>query len=317
LAAACLIASPSAHAQTDDAKSRARESYARGEALTAEARWREAALAFAEADALAPNDVALEAALEAAIRAEDAPLAMNLCERTTRSEASSRLPSVEVARSKYASAAALLRIPCLEATPPCGATVDGVDVSSPRWWVTPGRRELRLQASGAAPVARTVDAVAGREHAVELEAARPEPKPPTSAADRADAGVSPWWLALPGGVTVASAVVFAVQGARASSLEGDLATLQTAGRPGAGASAGDVDAWVAEQQSLVDDGSAAATLSNVFLGVGAAAAVTTVVMAAFVVDWDGSSSGPPVGLVVSPVAGGGAAFFVGGSFGGL
>src|SRR5262249_38333203 len=67
-------------ARADDPEA-ARAAYDRGKAAAEAKRWLEAANAFARADALAPNDVALASALKVAALADDPALALTLADR--------------------------------------------------------------------------------------------------------------------------------------------------------------------------------------------------------------------------------------------
>jgi hypothetical protein len=85
-----------------------------------------AAAAFARADAIAPNDVALKAALDAAVRADDPVLGGELIDRAQgRSLGSAAQASLAAATAKLAHRSGFLVVDCIGG---CTATVDGKDV---------------------------------------------------------------------------------------------------------------------------------------------------------------------------------------------
>ncbi len=81
---------------------RAREAYDRGVRAHAAGREQEAALAFAEADAIDPSPAALEAALEASMRADDAVLGTELLDRAAGRPADKGVArSVDAAKKRF------------------------------------------------------------------------------------------------------------------------------------------------------------------------------------------------------------------------
>ncbi len=107
-----------------------------------------AAVAFARADALAPNDTALKAALDAAVRADDPVIGGELLERaSTRTLGAAAQASVTAATAKLAHRSGFVRIEC---TSSCTATVDGKD--------TPTRANVRTNLGQHAVVVRFPEA---------------------------------------------------------------------------------------------------------------------------------------------------------------
>ncbi len=115
--AAALTASASAYAQPGD-KTRAKEAYDRGLEAHKRGDLKRAAEEFARADALAPSPVALQAALDASIEADDAPLGAELLERSRREPATPTLAaSITAAHLKFRGKTGKVRVEC-----PSGAT---------------------------------------------------------------------------------------------------------------------------------------------------------------------------------------------------
>ncbi len=112
-----LVATFSAGARADDdAHVRARAAYERGLSAHAAGNARAAARAFAEADSLVPSDEAIEAAIDEATSADDAPLAMTLVTRADARELDARAKRAkEKARAAFAG-----RVGRLDLTAACG-----------------------------------------------------------------------------------------------------------------------------------------------------------------------------------------------------
>lgn len=129
LASALLIALAVAtapavvHAQTETAK----EAYEEGTRAHKAGDFARAASAFARADALSPNDVALKAALDAAVKADDPVLGGELLDRARRRTlGATAQASVAAAEAKLAHRTGFVRVLC---SPPCSATIDGKDAT--------------------------------------------------------------------------------------------------------------------------------------------------------------------------------------------
>jgi hypothetical protein len=299
----------------DDTKTRAKAAYAAGEKLAAEADWPKAAQAFAEADAIAPNDVALESALEAAIRADLPLLGMELVDRSTRSASAAAIPAVGKARELFGPRTSALVVRCVTEPTPCDARVDGRRIDVGRVWVSPGKHSVVFVTKDGE---RTVPLELSPGEAREITPPRATPPavmapPPVPPPPPADEGASPWWVALPGGLTLVFGGVLIAGAVETKSAESALADYQVEGRPDDGAPASAYETYEARQRELIDDGEQWATVTNVFIGLTAAAGAATVLVAALGVDWtDGGEAGTTA--IVSPVPGGGATVGVAGRF---
>src|SRR4029079_5886075 len=111
------------------------EAYDRGTAAHRRGDFAAAATEFALADEIAPSSVALQAALDAAIKADDAALGSDLLERSQRAPVAGALAArVKAASAAFAHRAGRLRAVCAEA-PQCLATVDGkpLTIGKPAW----------------------------------------------------------------------------------------------------------------------------------------------------------------------------------------
>src|SRR5579883_1459555 len=84
IAAAAILRAGTAAADTGASETPARAAYDRGVAAFQKGDYAVAAHEFATADALSPNAVALHAGLDAAVRADEAVLGMELAERAKR-----------------------------------------------------------------------------------------------------------------------------------------------------------------------------------------------------------------------------------------
>jgi hypothetical protein len=118
-----------------ETRARAKEAYDRGVEAHGKGDMQRAATEFARADALAPSAVALQAALDAAIDADDAALGSELIERSGREKASGALAtSIQTARTRFAGRAGKVRVQCPTGST-CTATLDGaaIDTAKPAW----------------------------------------------------------------------------------------------------------------------------------------------------------------------------------------
>ena len=103
----------------------ARSAYDRGAAAYDAGDYKLAASELTRADDLAPNDVALELALKAAVKADDARLAMALSRKADARQATGSLAAArDAARSKMAPRTGQVLVACAPSTS-CTATMDG------------------------------------------------------------------------------------------------------------------------------------------------------------------------------------------------
>jgi hypothetical protein len=237
LVAAAFAGAPAPGVLADEAadKKAAHEAYERGARAFGQGSYAVAAAEFARADELAPAPAALEAALKAAILAEDAVLAMSLADR-----AEARAPSAPVAaqvaraKDRFAHKVGRLEIVC---DTPCSAKVgnETVPLGTPRVYLAgnyvieitwakanpagpaPGAPELfAVQLPGGAtmkwkPPSKAPPPVLPEGSATSVPAALPNPfpKPTTTAAPGPAAppkrALSVAWFTVGTGVTVVSA----------------------------------------------------------------------------------------------------------------
>jgi hypothetical protein len=185
---------PASSARADGAavEERAKDAYDRGSVAYRGGDYARAASEFAMADALAPNDVTLRAALDAATLADDAILGTELLERAARDPlAPPELAAVvATARARFAHRTGRILVLCPGGS--CLATVDGAAVSASRpRIVTPGVHTVALQTTGAAEP-RLVDVPPDQTVEVAplpFPALAPSPTPPP-----ATTGISPVWF---------------------------------------------------------------------------------------------------------------------------
>lgn len=265
--------------------------YDRGAQAQARGEYARAAGLFARADDLVPDAIALEAAINAAVLADDAPLAMSLVQRAGRAAMPPRLASaVRAARKKLGARAGALHVRC----DACKVRIDGRPVkANVDSWVTVGMHRVDVD-RGAELDTREVDVpgggrveIAGASGKVEVESTEGEDIVPGDAGegDRSrrtepDGGVSPTWFwvgvgatALFTGLTIASGVDTLD---KHDEFEAD------------------------ETQNRADAGQAAETRTYVLLGATLALGAGTAALGLFAVEWGGGDGA----VAVQPVGGG-------------
>ena len=199
----------------------ARSAYDRGAAAHARGDYRAAASEMARADALAPNLVALKAALDEALLADDPELGMQLVERSrARARGDATIaPSVNDAIARFAARTGRVRVDCTGR--PCRVSIDArpVDLAAPAI-VLAGPHRVAIDVGGAVT---TKDIVVPGTHEVDVvlppppPPATPPPPPPTPVATQHPTedskGLSPAWFvtalgatAVAGGLAIASGI---------------------------------------------------------------------------------------------------------------
>ncbi len=310
-----------ARGQSEDARARAKEAYDRGVDAHDRGDHRLAAREFARADAIAPSAVALQAALDAAIDADDPALGSELLERSSRGPVSGALAgTVARARKKFAGRAGRIAILCPSAAR-CQASIDGgasaLDVKSPTW-VTAGRHVVTLSVNeerttksvevvaeqtvevGAPP--RKESSTAKTEEAPPPVVPKPEPapspapSPPPEAPPQKAKGLSPVVFWTGAGLTGAAAIgtVIAAEATRREH-ENFLAT---------GCDRANFDGCERRQS----EGESAQLLTNLGIAATAAFGAATVVIGVAFTNWSADKGPPPqASWIVTPIASGAAA----------
>lgn len=170
--AAALVFFGFAHpAQADEATSRAASAYADGLSFHKQKDYVRAAQSFAKADAIAPSAVALAAAIDESLLADDPVLAMNLVERCARAPSDASLQGrAALARARFGGKVAQVTVTCPR-NERCLATIDGasLDLRTPQW-VSPGQHTVVAQI-GDAPQQRLIEVRAGDVRDVRFTAA--------------------------------------------------------------------------------------------------------------------------------------------------
>jgi len=189
--AIALTIAPSAWADPPSDKQRARDAYERGTAAYKRGDFAGAAAAYAEADAIAPSDTALQAGLDAAVKADDPARGAELLERAhTRPLAGALATSVKNADAKLAHRAGRVRLRCDTA---CSATLDGAELrAGDARWATVGSHALAVTALGRVTAQSiTVQADATVEVAPPKEEVTPPAPVPTVAPPPTATAVTP------------------------------------------------------------------------------------------------------------------------------
>ncbi|MGD0526359.1 MAG: hypothetical protein ABSE49_14505 [Polyangiaceae bacterium] len=177
--AASLAWSRPATAQVPPAAD-AHDAYARGTAAFRRSDYATAAREYAAADALAPNPVALQAAIDATVLGDDPVFGTVLLERA-RGEARTNalLTTMLTAEKKFAHRVGRIRLEC--PSPPCLAAIDGAAaVTGEPIVVRVGSHSVTLEATTAV-VQRTVTVAPDETVVIGAASATPIPTPtPTS-----------------------------------------------------------------------------------------------------------------------------------------
>jgi hypothetical protein len=242
----------------------AKEAYDRGTAAYEAKDYRLAAREFAHADELAPNPVALQAALDAAVLADDPLLGMDLADRAAREGGTTALhAAADAARLRFADRVGTIVVRCSPAS--CAPTVDGTPLlaTTPRR-VLAGAHEVVVAFDERASVRRSV-MVHGKSVSEVV-------------ADRsASSGLSPTWFfvgasatAVLSGLTIASAI-------DTKNKHDDLGTRNCSAVLAEGCT------------DLANRGISAQNRTNVLLGVTAAMGIGTALTGIFFTRWSGAA----------------------------
>ncbi|HEU4411426.1 MAG TPA: hypothetical protein VFS43_39610 [Polyangiaceae bacterium] len=273
----------------------AAEAYDQGVELYRQKRYGEAARAFGRADGLSPHPVALRQALEAAMQADDPPLAMAFAERVEAREGDNAEAAALVARarSRYAEKAGKFVLRCPPRAASCGAIVDGdAEALDPPLggWALAGVHTVHLRVDGRAEP-RTLLLAGGQT--VELSpVAMPPPAPERAAAPaRAAEPLGPGWFW--GGVALTGVLAGASvwSGLDTASRHDDFERDREAGAAG---------------REQADDGRAAQLRTNVLGGATIVAGLATAALGLFAVRWRPRPA-PAASALARPAGGGPAA----------
>ena len=306
LACASLAWSAPAHAQGPPTGADAHDAYARGTSAYRRGDYATAAREYAAADALAPNPIALQAAIDATVLGDDPVFGTTLLDRA-RGEArtDALLTTMLTAERKFAHRVGRIRLQCPSA--PCLGAIDGAAaVAGEAIDVRVGSHAVTLEAAGAlvqrvVKVAPDDTIVVGPDLAPaapvpspsplpsppspsRLPPSRPPtPTPPPPLALTARAGLSPVWLYAGLGAT-AVAGVFAVGSGV------DTASRHTSFEHAC------VPTAVPTCAGLASDGRSAELRTNVLIGVTAGLGAATLVTA-LLVRWHDASLSVGAGRV--------------------
>jgi len=300
-------------ASAEDDRDRARKAYDRGLAAHKQGKFSVAATEFALADTLAPSPVALRAALDAALSADDPVLGTELLARTKRAASPPDLAaSADKARAAFASRTGRVVLSCNEGAH-CEGSVDGTALLVGKERIVKvGDHTIRLRASGAdesrvvkvspddlvelrpsaalgVPTPPPPAASPGSVPPAAVPGAAPSPAAPASPVAPSPASASPRESGaqdgrkpLPPMVVVLGAGLTAVVGGVAVWSALDTKSTHDSFVSGLCSSTGS-----AACDGLASSGSSAQARTNVLLGVTGGLAVATLVVALVLVDWSG------------------------------
>lgn len=283
-----MLAALPARADDDAAREEAKEAYDRGLDAHKHGEMARAAKEFAAADALSPSPQALQAALDAAIDADDVALGAELLERAKREPATPGLAaSITAATMKFNARAGRLKIVC-PAQATCSAKVDDSPVGVGRViWVPVGQRTVSVSVDGRSSVNKVVEI--GAETPLEMTAAKElTAKPGTYGADASDdptkpppsrttqrEGLSPVVFYASAGVTAALAGFTTFLMLRTSSVHGDFDDK------------GCTRVQTKECMDLADSGKSSQSAANIALVFTGVAALATVAIGVGFTNWHG------------------------------
>jgi hypothetical protein len=271
-------------ARADDLE-RAGALYDKGAAAQRARDYRRAAALFARADELVPDPAALEAALRAAVLADDPVLGMTLVERAAREPGHRAVAAAaSEAQRRFADRVGQVRVECRR----CDVEVDGRALASgaARWAIAGDHRITA--ARGAWSEERTVRVAAG-DRTVVTFAPDDAPRRATTSREardapspRDDAGVSPLWFGVGAGATALSGALTLASAVDTVSLHDDFVAHPTEAR--------------------AEEGRAAEARTIALLAVTSALAVTTTILGLYAVRWSDDAA-----VAVAPLPGGGVA----------
>jgi hypothetical protein len=302
---AVLVAVPamaSAQGPSGDARARAKEAYDRGVEAHGKGDMHKAAQEFARADSLAPSGIALQAALDAAIEADDPALGAELLERSHREKPSGQLAaSINQAKTKFAGRAGRVKVSCPSGST-CLATIDGASMETAKpSWARTGQHTVVVQVDGDPQTklvrveADQIVEVVGTKGDSSVAAKEPspsEPPPPDKKKHRFEDGLPPIFFYGGVGLTVVLAGVTTFLAVSTSSTHDDFENL--------GCTRANVDGCA----DLKDDGESGQTSTNAVLVLTAVAAIGTAVVGAAFTNW----KLPMFGMAPLPGGGGSAMF---------
>lgn len=258
-----------------------------------------AALEFARADSLAPSAVALQAALDAAIEADDPAIGADLVDRSRREKSPNAqlAASMNQAKTKFAGRAGRVHVTCPTGST-CLATIDGAPMDTTKAaWSRTGQHTVVVQVDGE-PETKLVrveaDQIVEVNATKKIESSGPSPKdqspPPELPVEKKKfEGLPPIVFYGGVGLTVVLAgatTFFAIQ---TSSKHDEFENLGCAG------------ANITGCTDLKDDGESSQTGTNAGLVLTSVAAVATVVIGVAFTNWKAPTFG------MAPLPGGGGA----------
>jgi hypothetical protein len=295
LALTAVVLSIAGPARAQD-RPRARAAYDRGTEAFGRGDFAAAAAAYAEADSAAPSDVALQAALDAAVRADDPLLGAELLERAkSRTPMGSLASSVSAAQTKLGHRAGRIRLSCPSS---CAAMVDSRQSLAPgaSMWLAPGVHTVAITTNAGAA---TQDVNVSADSTVDVEPPSPPaaaPVAPPPAPDTAHTAPAPRkGRGLPSGIFWGGLGATALLGAAtgvlwsvAKSKHDDFlaANCDVHGSPAC--------------RSQANDGLPYMVTGDALFGIGCGVAVFTAIAGVWFVNWEGSAK---VTAVVVPHGG--------------
>jgi hypothetical protein len=321
-AALSVFATSAALAQTPAEKARAKEAYDRGVEAHKRGDYQRAAEEFAKADAIAPSAVALQAAVDESMDADDPALGAELIERSARAPATGDLAkSLDAAKRKFAGRAGRLKVGCPEGAS-CLATLDGAAIAVGKpVWSRSGQHTVVVQVDGEAQT-KLVDVKADQVADVTPSAksttpagtqATPPPPPPAYTPTTTGTPTSPTTpppkgeradgtsgrKGLPPIVFWAGAGVTVLLGGASIAL-----AVVTKSKHDEFVSAGCDQAANAGCKDKSDIGETLQILADAGFGATALAGIATIVIGVALTDWGAKTVGTSGTPVVAPVRGG-------------
>jgi len=291
--AACAVAADA----WGDAATEAHEAYDRGTRAYRRGDYATAAREYAAADALSPSPVALQAALDSAVLADDPVLGVELIDRAKGAPRTNALAlTILTAERKFARRTGRIHVACAGAST-CIASVDGAAVDPARPIVVRVGAHTVIVDSGG--TATTRDVTVGPDEVIEVApAASSAAAPATGATPAAASATGPATAPAPTAASAPAATASTGESGRGISPVWFYVGLGATGLAGAATIVSGIDTAnqhshfvsqcgsqqppVACPSSLASNGQSAQTRTNVLIGVTAGLAAVTVVTVFFV-----------------------------------
>jgi hypothetical protein len=264
LLALAIVCSAASARAADGITTTAREAYDLGTQAYQRGDYGTAAREYARADAIAPSAVALQAALESAVLADDPILGAELLDRARRGEPTPALrAAIDDAKKKFKGRVAHVRVSCDR----CAARLDGVAITpGTARWVRVGSHVIVFEQNGARED-RAFEALPDQEiELVPTPSGKEPPPPPKPPVSEDKGGLAPGFFYVSLGLTAVAGGGLIFSALDTNKIHGKF-ELNGCSR---------VHSAICDD--LADEGKSAQSRTNILIGVTAALGVTTMAL---------------------------------------